>query len=44
VGVGFLVLWWFEERQLTPQPGASPGTGTSVGASGPPTGGSPPPA
>ena len=44
VGVGFLVLWWFEERQLAPQPGASPGTGTSVGASGPPTGGSPPPA
>jgi hypothetical protein len=45
VGVGFLVLWWFEERQLAPlQTGASPGTGTSGGASGPPTGGSPPPA
>jgi hypothetical protein len=43
VGVGFLVLWWFEERQLAP-PGATPGAGASVGASGPPTGGSPPPA
>jgi len=44
VGAGFLVLWWFEERQLAPQSGTTPGTGPSAGASGPPTGGSPPPA
>ncbi len=44
VGVGFLVLWWFEERQLTPQAGPAPAAGPSVGASGTPSGGSPPPA
>ena len=26
VGIGYVVLWWFEERQL-PGPGASPGSG-----------------
>jgi hypothetical protein len=44
VGVGFLVLWWFEERQLAPPNGAAPGAGPSIGASGTTTGGSPPPA
>ena len=42
VGVGFLVLWWFEERQLAPPNGPSVGGGPS-GTSGPLTGGSPPP-
>lgn len=44
VGVGFLVLWWFEERQLAPPDGAAPGAGPSVGASSTTSGGSPPPA
>jgi len=44
VGVGFLVLWWFEERQLAPSNGAAPGAGPPIGTSGTPPGGSPPPA
>jgi len=44
VGAGFLVLWRFEERHLAPRGGAAPETGTSTGASGTNTGGSPPPA
>jgi len=44
VGVGFLVLWWFEERQLAPQALATRGNGAPAGPSGPPTTGSPPPA
>ena len=42
VGVGFLVLWWFEERQLAPAGGAAPGAQPSTGATGTSTGGSPP--
>jgi hypothetical protein len=41
VGLGFIVLWWFEERQLAPANGASAGTPprpTDVGAGGPPAG------
>ena len=44
VGAGFLVLWWFEERQLAPPTGAAPGAEPSIGASGTTPGGSPPPA
>jgi hypothetical protein len=44
VGAGFLVLWWFEERQLAPPTGAAPGAGPSIGTSGTTPGGSPPPA
>jgi hypothetical protein len=44
VGAGFLVLWWFEERQLATPGAVQPGAGTSTGASGTTTGGSPPPA
>jgi hypothetical protein len=44
VGVGFLVLWWFEERQLAPPSGAGPGVPPSIGGSRTKTGGSPPPA
>jgi hypothetical protein len=43
VGAGFLVLWWFEERQLAPPNGAATGA-PSVGASSTTSGGSPPPA
>jgi hypothetical protein len=42
VGVGFLVLWWIEERQLAAPTVAAPGTGPSIGASGPTSGGPPP--
>ena len=44
VGAGFLVLWWFEERQLAPSGGVASGSGTPTGTSGTTTGGSPPPA
>ncbi len=44
VGAGFLVLWWFEERQLAPPTVAAPGAGPSVGTTGTTPGGSPPPA
>ncbi len=44
VGIGFVVLWWFEERQLAPATGDAAAAGPSVGASGTPSGGSPPPA
>jgi hypothetical protein len=27
VGIGFIVLWWFEERQVTPPRGGGPATG-----------------
>jgi len=39
VGLGFIVLWWFEERQLAPTNGASTGAHprpTDVGPGGPP--------
>jgi len=37
VGIGFLVLWWFEERRMAP-PGAAPGSGAPGSAGGsPPT-------
>ncbi|MEO8304243.1 MAG: DUF6249 domain-containing protein [Betaproteobacteria bacterium] len=42
VGAGFIVLWWFEERQLAPAKGIPAGTGPSIGASGTPPGGPPP--
>ncbi|HET7034017.1 MAG TPA: hypothetical protein VFJ48_12895 [Casimicrobiaceae bacterium] len=44
VGAGFLVLWWFEERQLAPPGAVASGTGTPTGTSGTTSGGSPPPA
>lgn len=44
VGAGFLVLWWFEERQLAPPTVAAPGAGPSIGTTGTTPGGSPPPA
>ncbi len=44
VGAGFLVLWWFEERQLAPPGVVAPGTGTPTGSSGTTPGGPPPPA
>ena len=28
VGIGYVVLWWFEERQVTPPRGGGPATGT----------------
>ena len=37
VGIGFVVLWWFEERQIAPSNGVAPG-----GASGGTPGGPPP--
>lgn len=40
VGIGFVVLWWFEERQLAPASGGA----TDAGARGPMPGGPPPPA
>jgi hypothetical protein len=38
VGIGFVVLWWFEERQIAPANGAAANAGTS----GPAPGGPPP--
>jgi len=35
VGIGYIVLWWFEERQLTPKGGgAAPSTPPSGGTDG----------
>jgi hypothetical protein len=42
VGAGFIVLWWFEERQFAPRKGATAGVEPSIGAPPPPPGGSPP--
>jgi hypothetical protein len=42
VGAGFLVLWWFEERQLAPPHDAASRAATPTGTSGTPSGGSPP--
>ena len=38
VGIGYVVLWWFEERQLAPAAGLQSGSNASVNA----PGGSPP--
>jgi len=32
VGIGYVVLWWFEERQLAPSSGAAPTGGGAPGA------------
>jgi len=42
VGIGFVVLWWFEERQLVPPAGAAAGPEPSGMTSGKPSGGPPP--
>ena len=44
VGAGFLVLWWFEERQFAPPGAAAPRPGGSPAAPGTRSGGAPPPA
>jgi hypothetical protein len=39
VGIGYIVLWWFEERQLAPSSGATPsGIGADRASGGPPMG------
>jgi|KBSSwiStaDraftv2_1062776.scaffolds.fasta_scaffold23068_8 hypothetical protein len=43
VGVGFLVLWWFEERQLATPSAPASASAASSNASGSSAGGSPPP-
>jgi hypothetical protein len=42
VGIGFVVLWWFEERQLAPADGIAPDGGTSGPSSRSSPGGAPP--
>ena len=42
VGLGFVVLWWFEERHLVPSNRAAPDAASGPGSGGAP--GSPPPA
>ena len=42
VGLGFVVLWWFEERHLAPSNRAAPDARAGHGAGTPPA--SPPPA
>jgi len=42
VGLGFIVLWWFEERRLAPSDRASPDAAPGAGSSAAP--GNPPPA
>ena len=34
VGIGFVVLWWFEQRQLAPSNHAAPAAGTTGGMPG----------
>ena len=42
VGLGFIVLWWFEERRFAPPYRAAPAPAPAPGAGDPP--GNPPPA